>query len=82
MFSIDIIKMAQVYPLLNPNCFRFDRMQKGTTCKFASTAVGAKVASFGWVTPYPNPTAIMTNLQSNGPLPSGIKVLNSLYSYA
>jgi hypothetical protein len=60
----------------------FDLIVQAETCKFDSTAVGAKVASFGWVTPYPNPTAIMTNLQSNGPLPSGIKVLNSLYSYA
>jgi hypothetical protein len=62
----------------------FDLIVQAETCKFDSTAVGAKVASFGWVTPslVPDPTAIMTNLQSNGPLPSGIKVLNSLYSYA
>ncbi|XP_046647101.1 procathepsin L-like [Daphnia pulicaria] len=53
-----------------------------TTCKFDSTAVGAKVASFDWVMPYPDPTAIMTNLQSNGPLPSSIKILDSFYSYA
>ncbi|XP_046458616.1 procathepsin L-like isoform X2 [Daphnia pulex] len=54
----------------------------GTTCKFDSTAVGAKVASFGWVDPYPNPTAIMTSLQSNGPLPAALEVLDSLYSYS
>jgi len=54
----------------------------GSTCKFASTAIGAKVSSFGWVEPYPDTTAIMTRLQSDGPLPAAIEVQNSLYSYS
>jgi len=53
----------------------------GTTCKFDSTAVGAKVSSFGWTMPYPNQTVSMTYLQSDGPLPSAIKILDSIYNY-
>ncbi|XP_032781938.2 procathepsin L isoform X2 [Daphnia magna] len=54
----------------------------GTTCKFDSTAVATKVTAFDWTMPYPNATVSMNFLQSEGPLPSAIKILDSFYSYA
>lgn len=57
-------------------------LQAGTTCKYSSTAVGAQVSSFAWTMPYPNATVSMTYLQSDGPLPSAIKIVDSIYNYA
>lgn len=57
-------------------------MQKGTTCKYSSTSVAAKVTAFDWTMPYPNATVSMTYLQNEGPLPSAIKILDSIYNYA
>ncbi|KAI9558058.1 hypothetical protein GHT06_014811 [Daphnia sinensis] len=54
----------------------------GTSCKYSSTAVAAKVTAFGWTMPYPNATVSMNYLQSDGPLPSAIKILSSIYNYA
>ncbi|XP_057379769.1 uncharacterized protein LOC130702116 [Daphnia carinata] len=51
------------------------------TCKFSSSSIAARVSSYGWTMPYPNATVSMQYLQSNGPLPSAMRVLDSLYQY-
>ncbi|KZS11242.1 Uncharacterized protein APZ42_023946 [Daphnia magna] len=51
------------------------------TCKFSSTSVATRVSTYGWTMPYPNATVSMQYLQSYGPLPSAMKVLDSLYQY-
>ncbi|XP_046647091.1 procathepsin L-like [Daphnia pulicaria] len=53
-----------------------------STCKFSSSAVAVKVSSFDWVMPYPSENAIMARLQSDGPLPTSMKVLDPFFDYA
>ena len=48
---------------------------------FNSVSVGAKVSSYDWVIPYPNATASMAYLQSDGPLPTTMKILDSFFNY-
>ncbi|XP_046647085.1 ervatamin-B-like [Daphnia pulicaria] len=56
--------------------------QTSVSCKFNSTSVAVNVASYDWTYPYPNATVTMTYLQNFGPLPTTIKVLDSLFNYA
>ena len=51
------------------------------TCKFNSSAIGAKVSFYDWTMPYPNATVSMTYLVNYGPLPTAMKVLDSLFDY-
>nr|CAH0102895.1 unnamed protein product [Daphnia galeata] len=53
------------------------------TCRFNnSLKVAIKVSSYGWVMPYPNENVIRARLQSDGPLPSSMKVIDSFFDYA
>nr|CAH0099533.1 unnamed protein product [Daphnia galeata] len=53
------------------------------TCMFNnSLKVDIKVSSYGWVMPYPNENVIRARLQSDGPLPSSMKVIDSFFDYA
>lgn len=47
-----------------------------------SLKVAIKVSSYGWVMPYPNENVIRARLQSDGPLPSSMKVIDSFFDYA
>jgi hypothetical protein len=51
------------------------------TCKFTSSMIGAKIASYGNL-PALNAANMQSVLQTYGPLAVAITVTNSLYSYA
>jgi hypothetical protein len=53
---------------------------QNATCKFNSTMIGAKIASYGDL-PALNATNMQAVLQSKGPLAVAITVVDSFYSY-